>query len=72
MWKTVASKELTREQVETLIRDGKTDVIGGFKAVRGRPLKRACGSTRSGKRCSISTKMVRTFPSNRRPEDYEQ
>jgi len=35
VWKTVASKELTREQVETLIRDGKTDVIGGFKSRKG-------------------------------------
>ncbi len=35
VWKVVASKELTKEQVETLIREGKTDVIGGFKSRKG-------------------------------------
>ena len=35
VWKTVASKELTKDQVETLIRDGKTDVICGFKSRKG-------------------------------------
>lgn len=35
VWKVVASKELTKEQVETLIRAGKTDVIGGFKSRKG-------------------------------------
>ena len=35
VWKTVASKELTKEQVEILIRDGKTDVISGFKSRKG-------------------------------------
>ena len=35
VWKTVASNELTKDQVETLIRDGKTDVICGFKSRKG-------------------------------------